>query len=84
MVVYLLPKPVKSKNNPGCPLIHFCVLFNVSHRLHITFVDKDGIENNFEVAEGDNLLEIAHSNDLEMEGNNLIWVAKIYNILNHG
>jgi hypothetical protein len=37
-------------------------------RLHITFVDKDGERHTFEVAEGDNLLDIAQSNDLEMEG----------------
>ncbi|KKA27753.1 hypothetical protein TD95_001282 [Thielaviopsis punctulata] len=36
--------------------------------LHITFVDKDGVEHAFEVAEGDNLLDIAQANDLEMEG----------------
>lgn len=36
--------------------------------LHITFIDKDGKEHNFEVAEGDNLLDIAQANDLEMEG----------------
>ncbi|KZF20299.1 ferredoxin [Xylona heveae TC161] len=36
--------------------------------IHVTFVDKDGDEHNFEVAEGDNLLDIAQANDLEMEG----------------
>jgi len=36
--------------------------------LHITFVDKDGEQHTFEVAEGDNLLDIAQANDLEMEG----------------
>ncbi|KAL2891065.1 Adrenodoxin -like protein, mitochondrial [Ceratocystis lukuohia] len=36
--------------------------------LHITFVDKEGIEYKFEVSEGDNLLDIAQANDLEMEG----------------
>ncbi|KAL5606622.1 hypothetical protein BROUX41_003020 [Berkeleyomyces rouxiae] len=36
--------------------------------LHITFVDKEGVEYKFEVAEGDNLLDIAQANDLEMEG----------------
>lgn len=37
-------------------------------RRHVTFVDKDGDEHTFEVADGDNLLDIAQANDLEMEG----------------
>lgn len=37
-------------------------------RLHVTFIDKDGDEHSFEVSEGDNLLDIAQANDLEMEG----------------
>lgn len=37
-------------------------------RLHITFVDKDGDHHEFEVSKGDNLLDIAQANDLEMEG----------------
>lgn len=37
-------------------------------RLHITYIDKEGVEHKFEVAEGDNLLDIAQSNELEMEG----------------
>ncbi|KZZ98391.1 2Fe-2S iron-sulfur cluster binding domain containing protein [Moelleriella libera RCEF 2490] len=36
--------------------------------LHVTFVEKDGEEHKFAVAEGDNLLDIAQANDLEMEG----------------
>ena len=35
---------------------------------HITFIDKEGRSNTFEVADGDNLLDIAQANDLEMEG----------------
>lgn len=34
----------------------------------VTFIEKDGNEVTFEVADGDNLLDIAQSNDLEMEG----------------
>jgi len=34
----------------------------------VTFIEKDGSEVTFEVADGDNLLDIAQSNDLEMEG----------------
>lgn len=37
-------------------------------RLHVTFVDKDGDEETFVVAKGDNLLDIAQANDVEMEG----------------
>ncbi|KAL9607899.1 MAG: hypothetical protein Q9167_007237 [Letrouitia subvulpina] len=36
--------------------------------LHVTFVDKDGGEHTFEVSEGDNLMDIAQAEDLEMEG----------------
>ncbi|KAK9588055.1 mitochondrial matrix iron-sulfur protein [Aspergillus fumigatus] len=36
--------------------------------LHVSFIDKDGQKHDFEVAEGDNLLDIAQANDLEMEG----------------
>ena len=39
-----------------------------SRRLHITFIDKEGEEHTFEVAKGDNLLDIALENDIEMEG----------------
>jgi len=35
---------------------------------HVTFVDKDGQSHTFTVADGDNLLDIAQANDLEMEG----------------
>ncbi|KAH6987708.1 2Fe-2S ferredoxin-type domain-containing protein [Ilyonectria sp. MPI-CAGE-AT-0026] len=36
--------------------------------LYITFIEKDGEEFKFAVSEGDNLLDIAQANDLEMEG----------------
>lgn len=35
---------------------------------HVTFIDKDSQEHTFEVSDGDNLLDIAQANDLEMEG----------------
>jgi ferredoxin len=38
------------------------------HERKVTFVEKDGSEVTFTVADGDNLLDIAQSNDLEMEG----------------
>ncbi|KAF1991145.1 ferredoxin [Aulographum hederae CBS 113979] len=34
----------------------------------ITFIDKEGDSHTFTVADGDNLLDIAQANDLEMEG----------------
>lgn len=37
-------------------------------RRHVTFIDKDGESHTFAVADGDNLLDIAQANDLEMEG----------------
>ncbi|KAK1766335.1 2Fe-2S iron-sulfur cluster binding domain protein [Phialemonium atrogriseum] len=36
--------------------------------LYVTFIDKEGDEHKFAVSEGDNLLDIAQANDLEMEG----------------
>ena len=36
--------------------------------LHITFITKDGLQHTFEVAEGDNLLDIAQAHNLDMEG----------------
>ncbi|KAL8938330.1 MAG: hypothetical protein Q9216_003953 [Gyalolechia sp. 2 TL-2023] len=36
--------------------------------LHVTFIDKDGAEHTFEVSAGDNLMDIAQAEDLEIEG----------------
>ncbi|PYH42752.1 ferredoxin family 2Fe-2S iron-sulfur cluster binding protein [Aspergillus saccharolyticus JOP 1030-1] len=36
--------------------------------INISFIDKDGAKYDFQVSEGDNLLDIAQANDLEMEG----------------
>ncbi|KAJ5176788.1 uncharacterized protein N7482_002665 [Penicillium canariense] len=36
--------------------------------INVTFIDKDGTKVELQVAEGDNLLDIAQANDLEMEG----------------
>ncbi|RSL69470.1 Adrenodoxin mitochondrial [Fusarium duplospermum] len=36
--------------------------------LWVTFIEKDGQEHKIAVSEGDNLLDIAQANDLEMEG----------------
>lgn len=40
----------------------------INNRINVTFIDKDGAEIKLQVAEGDNLLDIAQANDLEMEG----------------
>jgi hypothetical protein len=40
----------------------------IFYRLKITFIDKEGESHTFEVAKGDNLLDIAQANELEMEG----------------
>lgn len=40
----------------------------IIRRRRVTFVDKEGDEHTFEVADGDNLLDIAQSEELEMEG----------------
>lgn len=37
-------------------------------RLYVTFIDKEGVEHKIAVSKGDNLLDIAQANDLEMEG----------------
>ncbi|PYH36917.1 ferredoxin family 2Fe-2S iron-sulfur cluster binding protein [Aspergillus neoniger CBS 115656] len=36
--------------------------------INVTFVDKDGVKIDLQVSEGDNLLDIAQANDIEMEG----------------
>ncbi|KAK6202896.1 2Fe-2S ferredoxin-type domain-containing protein [Scheffersomyces amazonensis] len=36
--------------------------------LHITFITKDGQQHTYEVAEGDNILDIAQAHNLDMEG----------------
>ncbi|KAE8349630.1 2Fe-2S ferredoxin-type domain-containing protein [Aspergillus coremiiformis] len=36
--------------------------------IKVSFIDKDGEKYDFQVSEGDNLLDIAQANDLEMEG----------------
>jgi hypothetical protein len=37
-------------------------------RLYVTFIDKDGEEYKIAVSKGDNLLDVAQANDIEMEG----------------
>lgn len=44
------------------------IVLTLTSRINVTFIDKDGEKWEFQVAEGDNLLDIAQANDLEMEG----------------
>lgn len=41
---------------------------NPGEELHVTFITKDGDQHRLEVAEGDNLMDIAQANGLDMEG----------------
>ncbi|GMF01570.1 hypothetical protein B5S31_g4521 [[Candida] boidinii] len=41
---------------------------NPGEELHVTFITKEGDQRTFEVSDGDNLLDIAQSNHLDMEG----------------
>ncbi|GMF07613.1 unnamed protein product [[Candida] boidinii] len=41
---------------------------NPGEELHVTFITKEGDQKTFEVADGDNLLDIAQANHLDMEG----------------
>ena len=41
---------------------------NPGEELHITFITKDGKQLTYEVAEGDNILDIAQAHNLDMEG----------------
>ena len=43
-------------------------LMFISYRRSVIFIEKDGQRHTFKVADGDNLLDIAQANDLEMEG----------------
>ncbi|KAI4244186.1 MAG: hypothetical protein LQ352_006900 [Teloschistes flavicans] len=41
---------------------------DASCRLRVIFIDKEGAEHTFEVSAGDNLMDIAQAEDLEVEG----------------
>jgi hypothetical protein len=42
--------------------------YSYNGRLYVTFIDKEGDEHKIAVSKGDNLLDIAQANDIEMEG----------------
>lgn len=61
------PSPARSESL-GIAIDQKTTLTDFGNRINVTFVDKDGNEVKLQVAEGDNLLDIAQANDLEMEG----------------
>lgn len=66
MVIYTSQNQEKSMLDP---LLRKPGASKLTHiRLWITFIDKDGDSHKIAAAEGDNLLDIAQANDLEMEG----------------
>ena len=74
----LRPGPSLTTTDIECPIRTFTSSSQLHHgdltppkpgqERHVTFIDKEGHEHTFEVADGDNLLDIAQANDLEMEG----------------
>jgi ferredoxin-2, mitochondrial len=44
------------------------MLVLIVFRLFVTFIDKEGVEHTYAVSKGDNLLDIALDNNLDMEG----------------
>ena len=42
--------------------------YSFSGRLYVTFIDKEGDEHKIAVSKGDNLLDVAQANYIEMEG----------------
>lgn len=72
------PQPTDTLNPPSQakskPFLWFrirCRCSTTFIRINVTFIDKDGEKHHFQVAKGDNLLDIAQANDLEMEGRSL-------------
>jgi hypothetical protein len=63
-VTFRLQSPEKSE---CCRLVNLHEQTLIS-RLYVTFVDKEGDEHKIAVSKGDNLLDIAQANDIEMEG----------------
>lgn len=61
------PAPGEESVAPASP-VRVWLLTTTSDRLNVTFIDKDRTPHTFQVAAGDNLLDIAQANDLEMEG----------------
>lgn len=52
----------------GDLLFWFPMLWCGLCRINVTFVDKDGEETNIKVPVGMSMLEAAHENDIELEG----------------
>lgn len=62
--------PLSLERSESCAAVRYrgLLLTQPLTRLYITFIDKDGEDYKFAVKAGDNLLDIAQANDLEMEG----------------
>lgn len=64
-----LPSQAKSKHIAPCSqLLRQTCSMLTPHRRQVTIIDKDNTSHTFHVSDGDNLLDIAQANDLEMEG----------------
>lgn len=64
MAISTLRSRAKSRTAPPAPQ----TVAHRSRRRKITFITKEGDAHTFLVADGDNLLDIAQANDIEMEG----------------
>ncbi|KAG6009380.1 hypothetical protein E4U21_002690 [Claviceps maximensis] len=74
----VLPRKLATCQSPFLPSRGFSTTQPIRHghidppkpgeELYVTFVEKDGQEHKFAVSAGDNLLDIAQANDVEMEG----------------
>lgn len=51
-----------------CTLAKSNALFLLHCRIMVVFVDKEGVENVLEAPIGKSLLEVAHDNEIELEG----------------
>lgn len=56
-------------------MFYFMVYFSrVTYRINVTFVETDGTEEHLKVPVGTNMLEAAHSNDIELEGKHSLYL----------
>lgn len=62
---------------PRNAVLRYATLTDHGNRINVTFIDKDGTKVDLQVAEGDNLLDIAQANDLEMEGTSTLILREI-------
>lgn len=68
-ILNLTPQYQTRSYRSSFPLLHGHVHKpKAGEELHVTFITKDGDQHRLEVAEGDNLMDIAQANGLDMEG----------------